>query len=567
MSYVQQFIQLPWWKWVAVALVALVAIGALALKFFRVSVNIRNPLSLERKALTGPVSNSTGSVIGDESPLSFTSKVRNKICSLFSSFRKKATNGANWLWNKTKAGASWLWEKSKRQWRIFSVLYKKRAVEKSIAEGKDPKAESEVNRFQVGVLLAAVLFGFFKFRNWNSSPSGFFTRFWTSFSGWFGNIDFTWILIIVAIVASVTLAIYLIYRGSKSLSVEDGKIKLPKGATGMGMQHIPVSNIFNFLGVLVFVLIALATARWVLSTFYNDWYTAHVLTDRAWVLQVALFITLMLWMAASSFPSGRKYVVKPLLLLILFCVAMTAFTGFDYNRTRDEVKGYFTDKPVIKTSAWNWENETCVEDDAVRKAFPSDTTMWKIARVESDCMQFKSNGALVKNPKSSAVGIFQILEDTHGRDCGIDGVDIHTLEGNISCARNLSLRNPNYSDWDESAGRWRDGYRIDTVVIPTAPPVIVTMIERIAIDTILIKLEGDSSWSEVIDTKTLPTTYSRGGNSTYSQQDCIDEEICEGQIYSGLSNTKRDLGNARFVRLRSDSAAMWMRIEIGRRLN
>jgi len=318
----------------------------------------------------------------------------------------------------------------------------------------------------------------------------------------------------------------------------------------------------------LFVLPIVHGLAWLaMPVYWTEWYRSGF---AFWIIQLALVAVPLL--------VGKKSPLHDLAVVLIVLIVITSMWAKrdDFKSTGkrfwDEAKESFgvvssqNSLPVnVTKSSWNWENATCVEDTAVRNAFPGDTTMWKIARAESNCMQFKSNGTVVRNPSSSAVGIFQILEDTHGKNCGIKGVDIHTLEGNIACARNLSLRNPNYSDWDESAGRWRDGYRIDTVVIPTAPPVIVTMIERIAIDTILIKLEGDSSWSEVIDTKTLPTTYSRGGNSTYSQQDCIDEEICEGQIYSGLSNTKRDLGNARFVRLRSDSASMWMRIEVGRK--
>jgi len=574
MHYIQQFIQLPWWKWVAVSAtvpILILTTNALMLKFFGVGINIRHLLRWERKSSArGSILSSTGSIInhipapsrwnviegffvrkGFAIKTSFV-KTLNWLKPFFPFLRKKISNGATWMWKKVKSGASFLYEKIKRQLKIFSVLYKKRALKKSFAEGKDPKAESEVNRFQVGILLVVVLFGFYKFHNWNLSPSGFFTRFWTSLSGWFRNIDFASILIIVAIAISAALVIYLIYRGSRSLSIEDGTIKLPKRATDTGMQHIPISNIFKFLGVLVFVLIALATARWVLSTFYNDWYTTHVLTDRAWVLQGALFITLALWMLASSFPAGRKYVVKPLLLFILLCVATTAFTAFDYNSTKAEVKGYFTNKPVTKTSAWNWQSVTCVEDDAVREAFPDDTTMWKIARAESNCMQFESNNsAVVRNPSSSAVGIFQILEKTHGRDCGIDGVDIHTLEGNIACARKLSLRNPNYSDWDESAGRWRDGARTDTVP------------ESVKIEH--LTLAGDSTWSIIVDTQWKPLTYAYIGHGNYSVQVCSGntEDTCGKIVKLGSGNTTIDA--SRFVRVRSDSSETQVFLNIGKK--
>jgi len=586
MHYIQQFIQLPWWKWVAVSAtvpILILTTNALMLKFFGVGINIRHLLRWERKSSArGSILSSTGSIInhipapsrwnviegffvrkGFAIKTSFV-KTLNWLKPFFPFLRKKISNGATWMWKKVKSGASFLYEKIKRQLKIFFVLYKKRALKKAHAQGKNSQAISEVNRTQVGILLVASLVGFYEFHSWNSSPSGFFTRSWNSLTSWFAQINFTKILIIIAIVASASLVIYLIYRGVRHLN-RSSVISTTIGTPSVVVRRIPFTPIFRVLGVLLFILIALATAHWVLSTFYNDWYRTHILTHKAWVLQAALLIALVLWAIAVSAPNGRRYVVKPLLAIILLCVVTTAFTAFNYTKTKESIKGYFADKPVIKATPWNWENVTCVEDDAVREAFPDDTTMWKIARAESNCMQFDSNnGTVVRSPASSAVGIFQILEKTHGRDCGIDGVDIHTLEGNITCARKLSLQNRNYSDWDESAGRWRDGARTDTVRAIISPtPTTQTVPESVKIEH--LTLAGDSTWSIIVDTEWKPLTYAYIGHGNYSVQVCSGntEDTCGKIVKLGSGNTTIDA--SRFVRVRSDSSETQVFLNIGKK--
>jgi hypothetical protein len=94
--------------------------------------------------------------------------------------------------------------------------------------------------------------------------------------------------------------------------------------------------------------------------------------------------------------------------------------------------------------------------DAVMEAFPGDTLMWSIASCESDFMQYRSTGddsVVVRNPTSSAVGIFQIMESLHFEEAHLLGIDIFTPEGNIAYAKVLREKN-GYRDWEESKDCW-----------------------------------------------------------------------------------------------------------------
>jgi hypothetical protein len=322
-------------------------------------------------------------------------------------------------------------------------------------------------------------------------------------------------------------------------------------------------------------LFGLAVFHWLLWSLSPLWWENFYQSKTFWPINLAIFVI-------SGNVAGKRYgkVTAGILVLAAVMLVIAIWPSSQKSYLRNLVTGTSS---TIKTSAWNWESVTCVEDTAVRKAFPRDTTMWKIARAESDCMQFKSNGTLAKNPESSAVGIFQILEGAHGRDCGISGVDIHTIEGNIACARKLSLLNPNYSPWDDSAGKWRDGIQVDTVAIPTASPVIVTAIEQIKvaiptaspvivttveqvkIDTTFLTASADQEWSEMVNTDGKPFVISLIGHRKISIQACESETDC-GQIYPFWKD-QTVIPRAIYIRARSDSSETTIiQVEVGKKM-
>lgn len=94
--------------------------------------------------------------------------------------------------------------------------------------------------------------------------------------------------------------------------------------------------------------------------------------------------------------------------------------------------------------------------DAMIAAFGADHPMVDVARCESDFRQFTADGDPLRNPRSGAVGVFQILPSVHEQPAEALGLDIYSLEGNIAYARKLydtfGLR-----PWSPSSLCWDDG--------------------------------------------------------------------------------------------------------------
>ncbi len=90
----------------------------------------------------------------------------------------------------------------------------------------------------------------------------------------------------------------------------------------------------------------------------------------------------------------------------------------------------------------------------VESQFADTPIMIKIAACESHFKQFDKAGNPVKNPKSTAIGVFLIMSSIH-KDIANDnhGFDITTLEGNVAYAKAL------YNDqgtvpWNASKACW-----------------------------------------------------------------------------------------------------------------
>lgn len=204
---------------------------------------------------------------------------------------------------------------------------------------------------------------------------------------------------------------------------------------------------YGLLNLLVFILFPEDYGRWM----YAMWF---------WQMQVGIVLVAILFAYLSENTS------KPW----LHYVGLAVFLFWIFKQS-----GWKPSLPILTStsvlqaqpsnssgeSGWDWSNSSGPERDTVMLAFPDDTVAWKIAAAESDFTQFwvdptSGDSTVVKNPQSSAVGIFQIMESQHGRDCGQEGLDIHTTAGNIACAKILMARNPNYSDWETSSEKWRD---------------------------------------------------------------------------------------------------------------
>lgn len=80
--------------------------------------------------------------------------------------------------------------------------------------------------------------------------------------------------------------------------------------------------------------------------------------------------------------------------------------------------------------------------------------LFEIARCESDYVHYKKNGSVLTgriDPRDT--GLFQINTRWNGDEARKLGMDIYTLEGNISFARYL-FNKRGTRDWKASAGCW-----------------------------------------------------------------------------------------------------------------
>lgn len=90
----------------------------------------------------------------------------------------------------------------------------------------------------------------------------------------------------------------------------------------------------------------------------------------------------------------------------------------------------------------------------VESQFADTPIMIKIASCESHFKQYDSAGNPVKNPHSTAVGVFQIMASIH-QDLADEelGLDITTLEGNVAYAKAL-YKDQGTTPWAASKACW-----------------------------------------------------------------------------------------------------------------
>ncbi len=90
----------------------------------------------------------------------------------------------------------------------------------------------------------------------------------------------------------------------------------------------------------------------------------------------------------------------------------------------------------------------------VREYFADEPVMAEIASCESHFKQFGADGQVLKNSKSSAVGIFQIMSSIHSTFADEKlGLDIYTIQGNVAYAKYI-YEKQGTAPWNASKSCW-----------------------------------------------------------------------------------------------------------------
>ena len=90
----------------------------------------------------------------------------------------------------------------------------------------------------------------------------------------------------------------------------------------------------------------------------------------------------------------------------------------------------------------------------VQTYFADEPVMIAIAGCESHFEQLDKDGKVIKNPNSSAVGVFQIMASIHAGSADQKlGLNIYTLQGNAAYARYL-YESQGTAPWNDSKSCW-----------------------------------------------------------------------------------------------------------------
>lgn len=90
----------------------------------------------------------------------------------------------------------------------------------------------------------------------------------------------------------------------------------------------------------------------------------------------------------------------------------------------------------------------------VESQFADTPVMIKIAACESHFKQFNKDGSVVKNPNSTAMGVFQIMASIHEELADEKlGLNIYSLEGNVAYAKVL-YKDQGTTPWNASKACW-----------------------------------------------------------------------------------------------------------------
>lgn len=99
-------------------------------------------------------------------------------------------------------------------------------------------------------------------------------------------------------------------------------------------------------------------------------------------------------------------------------------------------------------------SESQTVEQYIRSYFADEPVMAEIAKCESQFRQFGKDGKVIKNPGSTAVGVFQIMASIHDEFADDKlGLDIYSLQGNAAYARYIYDRQGT-KPWDASKACW-----------------------------------------------------------------------------------------------------------------
>lgn len=115
------------------------------------------------------------------------------------------------------------------------------------------------------------------------------------------------------------------------------------------------------------------------------------------------------------------------------------------------VSAFMAPTPIVESPVFAPQAQTVKE--YVETSFADAPIMVEIARCESQFKQFTKKGAVVKNPHSTAIGLFQIMSSLHKETAAKMGMDITTVEGNTAYARYL-YENEGTKPWNASKACW-----------------------------------------------------------------------------------------------------------------
>ena len=99
-------------------------------------------------------------------------------------------------------------------------------------------------------------------------------------------------------------------------------------------------------------------------------------------------------------------------------------------------------------------NQAQTVEEYVRDYFADAPVMVAVAKCESQFRQSDKDGKILKNPKSTAIGTFQIMASIHQTPAAEKlGLDITTIEGNAAYARYL-YEKKGTQPWNASKACW-----------------------------------------------------------------------------------------------------------------
>lgn len=99
-------------------------------------------------------------------------------------------------------------------------------------------------------------------------------------------------------------------------------------------------------------------------------------------------------------------------------------------------------------------NQPQTVEEYVRDYFADTPILAEIASCESQFRQFGRDGQVIRNPGSSAVGLFQIMASIHASMADDKlGLDVYSLQGNAAYARYLYDRQ-GLVPWNASKACW-----------------------------------------------------------------------------------------------------------------